>query len=50
METDGPDFLVTYETIASLVLPPLYSIGDPFLKNFNVGNPLIPNLSPSVLA
>ena len=47
---EGPDFLLAHETISLSVLPPLYSVALPFLKNLIVGNPWIPFVSASFLA
>merc|ERR1712131_524310 len=44
----GPVFFSTQETMVSAVLPPPYSIGFPFLKNFKVGYPLTSNFSASL--
>lgn len=46
----GPDCFLTQPTISAAVLPALYSIFLPFLKNAIVGKPLIANLSAKPVA
>lgn len=46
-EVEGYVFFLNQETISELVLPPLYSTGDPLMKNFKVGYPVTSNLLPN---
>ena len=45
---DGPSFFYNHEMIVASVLPPLYSLTSPSLKNLRVGNPLISTPSTSL--